>query len=180
MSEQEKTPPSGPAKGQGNVDTHRAQAQAKAQQEQAKAQQEEAARQAKLDQEAAERQARAQEERQQQARQARAERIAAAKEQARQIQDAGSPEAAAAQMSAGRGHRLQGKAFDQERAPGGADPVAMATAIQIANQQIEMARLSQVATPDMDRTIPGGLYVVEGKTVNAFGDEISVEDDEEA
>jgi hypothetical protein len=55
------------------------------------------------------------------------------------------------------------------------DPVALGMAIAAANETIRTRQESLVATEGLDETAPGGVYVVEGKVVNAFNEEIKPE-----
>lgn len=60
------------------------------------------------------------------------------------------------------------------------DPAIIAAATAAATIAIEKQRTAGLATPDMDKTIPGGIYIVEGQVVDAHGNPREMPGEEKA
>ena len=56
------------------------------------------------------------------------------------------------------------------------DPQQLATAMIAVQTAMQARATSQLPTPNMDETVPGGRYMVDGKVVNAHGHEVKDED----
>lgn len=56
-------------------------------------------------------------------------------------------------------------------APTQVDPAIIAAATAAAVAAVERTRAGATATPNMDKTVSGGVYIVEGKVVDAWGNE---------
>jgi hypothetical protein len=77
----------------------------------------------------------------------------------------------------GGGRRQQATA---EAEPPQIDQAAVGNIIAVAMKQMQVQRAATAPTPDMDETIPGGLYVVEGKVVDAWNNELKTDEEKAA
>jgi hypothetical protein len=62
-------------------------------------------------------------------------------------------------------------ATESAPAPPQVDPAVIAVAVAAATAALERNRVGALATPDMDKTVPGGVYIVDGRVVDAHGNE---------
>ena len=59
------------------------------------------------------------------------------------------------------------------------DPVRLAASMVAVQKAVDAHTSNQLPTPDLDKCHPGGHYLVEGKHVDAWGQEIEEPEEEE-
>jgi len=87
------------------------------------------------------------------------------------------PEEEAADRSAPpRNPRKGSAARDRPPEPVQFDPMTLAVNVAAVQKAVAAHASSQLPTPDLDKTVPGGRYKVEGRWVNAHGRELEGDD----